>query len=289
MKQSGATRTSSAKVAPTTPLRGGSVTPKAKSPMKNPVTPKARSAATPQKKSEPSSASRGSAVKKAAKVVVEEQQEEEEGDVTIQGTSNEAASIEETVTASPIRSIEPQSSDELERICENIWSLFGDNLRYVAADREGADYKETLRILQDLSNGESHNESQGDISMASSNASQATAATSGSTGSNSDHLESAEAPTPANAIAAHILYILLTTPSPHVMEFDELKAKGESWWTTQGRDALLRSAVGSEPVDINDSGSGLANKAVYSLIAKKLLRLQFRGAKRFISFPAIIG
>ena len=74
----------------------------------------------------------------------------------------------------------PESSDELERICESVWSLFGDNLRYVAVDREGADYQETLRVLQDLSSGKS---SVGDVSMASSSSeSQATAATSGSTG-----------------------------------------------------------------------------------------------------------
>lgn len=181
----------------------------------------------------------------------------------------------------------PESSDELERICESVWSLFGDNLRYVAVDREGADYQETLRVLQDLSAGKS---SAGDASMGLSDSeSQATAATSGSTGSASSNLDNAGPPSPTVAIAAHILSLLLTTSSPHVEEFDVLKTKAASWWTSAGREALRKSALNPEAVEFDESSSSLASRAVYSLIAKKLLRLQFRGAKRVVSFPAHIG
>jgi len=186
---------------------------------------------------------------------------------------------------------EPESSDELERICENIWTLFGGNLRYVAVDREGADYRETLRILQKLSMGGASSGGEGDTSMASSsNESQGTAATSGSTNSLTSQLENAGPPSSTIAIAAHILFTLLTSPSPHAMEFDDLKAAGESWWISQGREALERSAVGREvPCDISDDSSSLASKAIYSLIAKKLLRLNLRVGKRIITFPAHIG
>jgi hypothetical protein len=216
--------------------------------------------------------------------------DDDERDITVrhEAETNEESRIGQEVAA-PI-SKQPEGSDELERICENVWSLFGDNLRYVAVDREAADYQETLRVLQHLSTGGGGAANVGDASMASSSSeSQATAATSGSTGSASSNLENAGPPSPTVAIAAHVLFALLTTPSPHVMDFDELKARGESWWTSEGREALQKSALNPASFDFDDSSSSLASKAVYSLIAKKLLRLQFRGAKRIISFPAHIG
>jgi hypothetical protein len=184
--------------------------------------------------------------------------------------------------------VQPESSDELERICENIWTLFGDNLRYVAVDREGADYRDTLSILQDLSvGGPGNHEGGGDVSMTSS--SQDTAATSGSTNSISVQLENAGPPSSTTAIAARILFILLTSPPPHIMEFDELTLIGVKWWTSQGCEMLKRYSMGREvPSDVGDKPSTLANKAVYSLIAKKLLRIQFRVGKRIVSFPAHI-
>jgi hypothetical protein len=213
-------------------------------------------------------------------------------DVTIRNQSSVPGESRAATGSTDIDSVatEPESSDELERICENIWNLFGDNLRYVAVDREGADYQETLRIVRDLSLGGSSSAEDGDLSMvSSSNGSQATAATSGSTGSTMAHLDNAGPPSPTIAIAAHALYTLLTTPAPHVMEFDELKSIGEAWWASVGREALRTASMGREiPTDIDDATSSLTNKAVYSLIAKKLLRLQFRASKRLISFPAVI-
>lgn len=184
------------------------------------------------------------------------------------------------------------SSDELERICESIWSLFGDSLRYVAVDREGASYQETLRILGDLSlGGKRHDRtSGGDESMTSySSDSQATVATTGS--SSSSHLENAGPPQPAMAVAAHVLQTLLTTPPPHVMDIEELKGEAEAWWDREGRQAYMSSLAGRESAGEIGEGtsSDLASRAVFRLVAKKILRLQFRGAKRIISFPAHIG
>lgn len=223
-----------------------------------------------------------------------EEEEEQDEDLTVRRLpSDEEAHpthTEERESEPATGNVEPESSDELERICENVWSLFGDNLRYVAVEREAADYGETLRILQDLSMGGASGGGEGDSSMVSSSSgSQATAATSGSTSSSLGQLDNAGPPSPTVAIAAHVLYALLTTPSPHIMDFDLLKAEGESWWNQHGQEALRASAAGREAPDMSDSSGSLANKAVYSLIAKKLLRLQFRGARRIISFPAHLG
>lgn len=133
-----------------------------------------------------------------------------------------------------------QSSDELERICRVIWTIFGDNLRHVAPDREAVDYFGTLRALQDLS----------------------LASTSSYT----------------TAISARVLVILLSTPAPHVMDFDALKREAEAWWEAEGQLACKADAF-------PHAGPAQAGKAVYELIAKKLLRLRFSGAQRIVSFP----
>ncbi|UZJ51779.1 hypothetical protein CBS101457_001099 [Exobasidium rhododendri] len=219
--------------------------------------------------------------------------ESDENDTTLQHPSSvaEYAQLDEESLNDTLALVQPESSDELERICENIWTLFGDAMRYVAVEQEGANYRDTLRILQDLSvGGASSKVGEGDVSMASSsNASQDTAATSGSTNSTSTQVENAGPPSSMTAIAARLLFTLLTSPPPHAMAFDDLTSVGVAWWAGEGCEALKKASEGREkPADIDDSSASLANKAVYNLMAKKLLRIQFRVGKRIVSFPAHI-
>lgn len=198
-----------------------------------------------------------------------------------------------------------QTSDELERICESIWSVFGDHLRFAMPDREIAGLHETLSALQSISVGQAASPDEagsGNISMLSaSNATQTTAATSGSTmNTSSSLLPNAGQPAPATMVAAHALGMLLMTPPPHNMDFDEIKQDADGWWRTVGlpsfqqqaqqRQGSTRSGSAGIVADdtSNNSGDALARKAIYDLSAKKLLKLRFAGARRIVYFPANI-
>lgn len=179
----------------------------------------------------------------------------------------------------------PSASDELEGVCENIWRIFGDHLRYAAPNRESSDYEETLQVLNNLQFGSSEvsTASEQDASLASN----ATAATSGSTVGSTSSLTNLGVPAPLTAMGSHILLELLQSVPPHAIEFDELKKEGDRWWANEGR-RLYRTNTGANEADLTSiSGSGastLGSKAVYDLMAKKILRVRFQGKQRIVSF-----
>lgn len=173
-----------------------------------------------------------------------------------------------------------QTSDELERICENIWAILGDHLRFVLPDRDTANFYETLTALQSLSMSKG-SPLTGDASTTSAqDATQSTVATTGSAASSAT-LPNSGPPTASIMIAAHSLAVLLMTPAPHVIDFDQLKSEADEWWTSVG------SSVSSEAAPFSTTES-LARKAIYDLLAKKLLKIRFSGPRRIVSFPANI-
>lgn len=177
-------------------------------------------------------------------------------------------------------------SDELERICENIWTLYGDNLRYAAPSTESANVEETVEILQNLSLSKSST-SNPDISIASSNATDSTAATTGSIISNSS-LTNAGPPSPTTVIAARILIYMLKSAAPHSEDIEELKKDASSWWSIQGLQAYSQASRGDLDMTSLDSGEALAKKSIYELAAKKIIKFRFKGTKRVAQFAAHI-
>ncbi|PWN35275.1 uncharacterized protein FA14DRAFT_160494 [Meira miltonrushii] len=194
------------------------------------------------------------------------------------------SSIDTTVTDERGSAIE--TSDELERICENIWAMFGDNLRYAAPSTESANVEETIEILQNLSLSKDSNSSP-DISTASSNVTGTTAATSGSTISTSA-LPNAGPPSPTTVIAARILISMLKSAAPHSEDIEELKKDASSWWSTEGSKAYSQASRGDLDMTSLDSGEALAKKSIYELAAKKIIKFRFKGTKRVAQFAAHI-
>lgn len=191
------------------------------------------------------------------------------------------------IAAADIQGSEIETSDELERICENIWTIFGDNLRYASPSIESANVEETIVILHNLSLSKSAT-SNPDISTASSNATDSTAATTGSTVSNSSLLANAGPPSPTTAIAARILISMLRSVAPHSMDTDDLRKDASSWWTQEGSKAHSQASRGDLDMSSLNSGEELAKKAIYELTAKKIIKLRFNKAKRIAEFAAHI-
>lgn len=182
-----------------------------------------------------------------------------------------------------------EASEELEKICENIWTIFGDNLRFVAPAHESATVGETIEILYDLSLSKSRTSTSinPDLSMTSSNATDSTSATTGSTISNSS-LSNAGPPSPTTAIAARILIFMLKTTPPHSVDLDIVKKDASSWWSEEGSKTYSNASKGDLDLTSLDSSEALAKKSIYELAAKKIIKFRFDGAKRMAQFAAHI-
>lgn len=209
-------------------------------------------------------------------VAAEEREEGEEGLVkSLKSTSGTVASA-------------IQISDELEKVCENIWRIFGDHLRYAAPSRESAGYTDTLQILHLLSVGA---QSSGpNNTQEASFASEATAATSGSTVGSTSTLTNLGVPAPSIAMDSYILLLMLKSPPPHKLELEGLYQEADRWWAEEGRNSY-RTNTGANEAQLKELSEGgpktFATRAVYDLVAKKLLRIQY-GKHRLISFAVYV-
>ena len=194
--------------------------------------------------------------------------------------------IEQEIAAMDVRGSGIETSDELERVCENIWTMFGDNLRFAAPSVESANVEETIEILHNLSLSKNATGNP-DISTASSNATDSTAATTGSTISTSS-LINAGPPSSTTAIAAHILISMLKSAAPHSEDIEELKKDASSWWSKEGSKAYSQASRGDLDMSSLESGEALAKKSIYELAAKKIVKLRFKGKNRVAEFAAHI-
>ena len=211
----------------------------------------------------------------------------------------------------------PEPTDELERIAEKVWTVFGDGIRYIAPEKESADFIDTLKMLEVLVGSRPtsalHNilgtggatavmQPPGDSSVVSSGtaASGATGSSAASAGSSSAALPNLGVPSPGNLCAAHVLISLLRTPESHHIEFEDLKILSGNWWETEGREKCRRvlneeerrrpgeEILGpNEQAEMTQQGELLAARAVYGLQAKKLLIIRRKGAKAPVGFAGL--
>lgn len=159
-----------------------------------------------------------------------------------------------TATTSPgAPPVDIEPTDELERLTEKIWDVFGDQLRLLsggdAATLETADFTTTLGMLRSITD-----------------------------------MDRASIPgTAQSSISSLVLLLLLTSPPPdHSMEFGQLKAEGREWW--QGKKATTAENAVSEEADVDVDGEQLTTKAVYALVAKRLLRVRRTGGEARVGF-----
>lgn len=176
----------------------------------------------------------------------------------------------------------PESSEELERVTEKVWDVFGDALRYAAPERELADFVETLDVLHKLMSGgeKSH---LGDFSVGSTNTSSthSTAVSEASAG--------AAQLTPEILMTAFVIWQMLVSPEPHQMNIDDLKVKGHEWWAAQGMQTWRRSRSSDEhelssQVEAFEDGQNLARKATYGMISKKLFAIKRHKGVGLVAF-----
>jgi hypothetical protein len=204
----------------------------------------------------------------------------EDGDDTLRLPS--AADDEPALAAAeePSPSRLPEATDELERVTENIWSALGDVLRVLRPECEGLGFHETLGLLQALMRGEgASGPAVGETSLGST--------ATGTTASSATAASSAAAlpvlaPTPTTVHAAHLLVLLLSAPAPHQENMNAIKAAAQTWWHEHGRQAWLGHGGAREGTE--EQGDSLATKAMYQLVAQKILRVRHVGGGRVVSF-----
>ncbi|PWN39828.1 hypothetical protein IE81DRAFT_294237 [Ceraceosorus guamensis] len=185
---------------------------------------------------------------------------------------------------------EPESSDELERVTENIWTAMGDVLRCLKPESESAPFAVTLKLLQSLVGGaravvSSHQPGGGDTSVNS--VATGTTATSvsgtGSTASAPATL-SVTAPTPTTMHACYILSSMLSSPAPHALDMSALKSNANDWWAASGRENFVKGGGAGNAEGMDESGESLTTKAIYQLVAQRIVRPKHVGGGRILSF-----
>ncbi|EPQ28491.1 uncharacterized protein PFL1_03794 [Pseudozyma flocculosa PF-1] len=148
--------------------------------------------------------------------------------------------------------------------------------------RETADFHETLRLLRLVASGGIHR-NVGDTSLGSSHtfATQTSQATEASSAAPSSAALGATAPyTPDTAMTAYVVLRMMSTPSPHQVNIEELKMDGHRWWAEAGREAYevatRADAIDDRPssAEIPTDGQNLARKSIYGMVSKQLFTLK---------------
>ncbi|CAO1617499.1 unnamed protein product [Jaminaea pallidilutea] len=194
---------------------------------------------------------------------------------------------------------DPEATDELERLSEKIWNSFGDHLRYFLRDPDATDggggateedvmtdFRGTLQLLRRLmsstqgdgsASGGAMQRGKDDASSISSAPTSLSGKTTSATGS-----------TPPDVVArvtAFVLLELLTAPAPHMVDFPLLKTNAKAWFT-ENPSVLAKATAGDD--DEGEAASSdeeaLVTKAVYAMVAKKLLRIRRTGGQAKVGF-----
>ncbi|CAO1637581.1 unnamed protein product [Sympodiomycopsis kandeliae] len=158
-----------------------------------------------------------------------------------------------------------ESTDELERLCEKIWDIYGDTLRYYHPGLDSADLNTTISILRKSIT------SRGRVNSSSNSSEVGTGqAVHGSVSTVTTDTHTAETPNQSSSISSLILLNLLTnsTPPDHSIEFNTLRSIGAKWLSQIGE----------------SEGESLVTKTVYALVAKRLLRVRRNAGKALVGF-----
>lgn len=176
-----------------------------------------------------------------------------------------------------------QSSDELERVVQKVWEVFGDALRSVAPERESADYHDTLDVLKALMTG-GDKPNAGDYSVGSVQ----TSSTLSTAASEASAAASAQL-TPEVLMTAFVIFQMLISEEPHRMNIDELKVRGHEWWSTSGMQVWLHARSHDENdvptrAEAFEDGQNLARKATYGMISKQLFAIKRQKGVGLVGF-----
>ncbi|WFC94596.1 hypothetical protein MBRA1_001229 [Malassezia brasiliensis] len=191
----------------------------------------------------------------------------------------------------------PTSSAELERITALLWTRFGEALRYVSAE-ERAPFTTTFALLASLECcGQDPSALQTDAAASADDSVHApSAVTSLATQSSAGMLLSA--PLSVNTVVmAHVILLLFRAPPPHTLTLPTIKTLTESWWRQRGQDVFRATSAtpalshadtirqaGLDASEVETGGDTLGSRAVYGLVAKKLLRIHRAGGAATIQF-----
>ncbi|CAO1637051.1 unnamed protein product [Parajaminaea phylloscopi] len=167
--------------------------------------------------------------------------------------------------------VEPD--DETERLAEKVWEYFGDHLRFVAPGTETANGKTTLDALRRVVLASPRQ------ALSEAGARADDAASSASTANTGPALPVAE-PTVLSGVTALILLTLLRSKEPsqglHSIELPIIKARVKEWLEEGPPTGALTENGGD--------GDALATKAIYAMVAKKVLKIRRAGGKATVEF-----
>ena len=191
----------------------------------------------------------------------------------------------------------PPASSELERITALLWTRFGEALRYVSAE-ERASFTATFALLASLECcGQDPSALQTD---AAASADDSVRAPSGVTSLATQSSAGVPLSAPLNVntvVMAHVILLLFRAPAPHALTLPTIKTLTDSWWRQRGQDVFRATSAtpalshaeavrqaGLDASEVEMGGDTLGSRAVYGLVAKKLLRIHRAGGAATIQF-----
>lgn len=190
----------------------------------------------------------------------------------------------------------PEPTPELERIAAQLWTQFGESLRYATSD-ERASFADTFAILslleccgQDPATAQSNATASPDDSVR---------APSGVSSLSTQSGAPLQPSTPLGVntvVMAHVILLLFRAPAPHTLTLPNIKTLTDSWWRQRGQGIFRATAtspalavepirhVGLDMAEVELGGDALGSRAVYGLVAKKILRIHRAGGAATIRF-----
>ncbi|WFD29010.1 hypothetical protein MSPP1_000014 [Malassezia sp. CBS 17886] len=182
-----------------------------------------------------------------------------------------------TLELAPLATV-PAATKDLERIAGRLWAHIGETLRYAAPAYGSAPFADTYAILRSLAHCGTGN----DVPWGA-------------------PLTSAPAQNPATPlgvapVAIAYVLLLLFRAQTHSLTLPQIKAATRAWWQEQGQAAFqgalqtqeglneLVQHTGLDRADVEQTGDVLASRAVYGLVAKKLLRIRRAGGAANVEF-----
>lgn len=199
---------------------------------------------------------------------------------------------------------DPEPNDELERLTEKTWEIFGDHLRFFTKDPtlESADFKTTLGLLRRFlphtaeadrpgsseasavagASGQGKDPEAASASGVSSDAPGVGTGASVSSATGGAGAGNISAPTTTGRILALILLELLRAPEPdHSVDLADIKKLVKEWYS--GAVAAGRESP-PEGADTEQGTDTLATQAVYGMVAKRGFKVRRMGRKALVRF-----
>ncbi|SPO30637.1 uncharacterized protein UTRI_05254 [Ustilago trichophora] len=199
--------------------------------------------------------------------------------------AEEPTAVSHQLESSHLLAAGSQSSEELERVTQKVWQVFGDALRAVAPERESADYLDTLDVLKALMTGGDKPNNAGDYSVGSVQ----TSSTLSTAASEASAAATAAQLSPEVLMTAFVIFQMLVSEEPHRMNIDELKVRGHEWWSTSGMQVWLHAQSHDDTdvpsrIEALEDGQNLARKATYGMISKQLFAIKRQKGVGLVGF-----